>query len=335
MIKEFMLFIFVLLLLLLLLSSCFDDHKADQQRRVLLYTTYYKNRTQYYPDEEHNSTIHHNLIQNNDCTDNHSYFSYNKCEKFTKNKLNFIQKNYKEDYTLLQTLLDSLTLFIKFQNIPKFIPNTDTNLTILTRTGSREKCLQNLVTTIQSQTNLTNTQHIFTNDKNNSDITNIINNHTIPTNIVNINKNMFKSIGKCFYNIYLNEGIKQIEDSWVIIMDDDSKLIDDNFFDNLKSILSQSGKNDVVLFPIYIDSDKRVLGVKNNKITDIDMCNLAFHSSIFNNIQFTGKCQGDFKILKSMQTSGYNLKYYNNLTIGIWANYSGHAEGGKKICKDL
>ena len=116
----------------------------------------------------------------------------------------------------------------------------------------KTKCLQNLITTISSQTNLINTHHIFTIDRNNPEILNIINNHSIPTNIVNINKNKFKTLGQCFYNLYLNEVINKVEDSWIIILDDDSKLTDINFFDNLKSVLSQTTTNNIVLFPINI-----------------------------------------------------------------------------------
>lgn len=216
-------------------------------------------------------------------------------------------------------------------------PNEDTNIcpskepinknitiNILTRSGNRPIFFKVLKNSILTQT-YPYIRHIISNDNPNC-------------TYLNDEKYVYAvtkqpSIGYGFYNLYLNELAKQIEDGWVIILDDDSKLIDNTFVEKLAEMCSKSNKDDVLIYQNIIWPNKTLIPssthFKDKSISfgNIDMVCFCVHYTIFNKIQFEGLRGGDFSFLNNIQQSKqYKFKFVI-LPVGIWANYSGAKHG--------
>lgn len=204
--------------------------------------------------------------------------------------------------------------------------NNVITINILTRTGRRPTYFKTLKDSILTQT-YPYIRHIISND--NPDCT-YLNDEKY---VYSVTKT--PSLGRGFYNLYLNELAKQVEDGWIIILDDDSKLVDNTFIENLANICSTSNENDVLIYQNIMWPKKRLLpnsdGFRNKSIAfhNIDMICFCVHYSIFNNIQFKSECGGDFKFLNDIKKSNkYKFKFVN-LPQGIWGNYDGPKFGKK------
>ena len=200
-------------------------------------------------------------------------------------------------------------------------------INILTRTGTRESYYQTLKDSINLQSH-TNIRHIKSND---NDKCNFLSEEE---DVIKVNRK--KKIGKGFYNLYLNKLAEETKEGWVIILDDDSKLIDTTFIEELSKICDESSEDEVIIYKakIYEEKVKRVVPDNKNfsnkefKRRDIDMACFCIHHSVFSNFKFIGKRCGDYYFLDSIRKSNnYKFKYVD-LPLGIWANYDG-AKGGK------
>lgn len=199
-----------------------------------------------------------------------------------------------------------------------------TTINILTRTGSRPSFYKELKKSIETQT-YKKIRHIKSNDnpncmylKNEKDVINVLPN---------------KNAGHAFYNLYLNELIENVTDGWIIILDDDSKLIDDKYIEKIANECDKSLKNDILIYPIKINPpavilpNKNLMEKKELKAGRIDMACFCFHSSLSKEIKFDGRRGGDYKFLDKVRSfGGYNFKF-TNLSPGIWANYKGARNG--------
>lgn len=203
--------------------------------------------------------------------------------------------------------------------------NKNITINILTRTGNRPAYFKTLKDSILTQT-YPHIRHIISND--NPDCNYL----TDEKYVYAVTKT--PSLGYGFYNLYLNELAKQVEDGWVIILDDDSKLIDNTFIENLVKICSISNENDVLIYQGIIWPNKTLIPnsdtftAKAISYANIDMICFCVHYSIFNNnIQFESKRGGDFAFLHALQDSKkYNFKFVN-IPQGIWGNYDGPKDG--------
>lgn len=186
-------------------------------------------------------------------------------------------------------------------------------INILTRSGIRKDYFQRLKKSILEQT-YKNVRHIVSCD--NPDC-----NFLQDEEVVSVEKHPNK--GKCFYNLYLNKLANHVEDGWVIILDDDSKLINNRFLEKLASICNSTKPNKVIVFPAKYH--KRVLPPRPRIIRGrIDMCCFCVHHSVFKNIKFDARCGGDFNFLNKIRLSKkYSMKFCNKLPLGIHANYDG------------
>lgn len=198
-----------------------------------------------------------------------------------------------------------------------------TTINILTRTGKREKQFNTLKNTILNQT-YKNIRHIKSND--NPKCTYLLE----ETDVFLVHKN--EKIREGFYNLYVNELAKQVTDGWVIILDDDCKLTDDNFIQNLASECSNSNPKDVLIFKSRVgtygilppDDD---FNNKIFKLCHIDMACFCVHYTVFQEFQFDGKRCGDFYFLDKIRKSNkYNFKFIN-IPLGLFANYDGERLG--------
>ena len=162
-------------------------------------------------------------------------------------------------------------------------------INILTRTGRRPNFFKRLEDSIISQT-YKNIRHIKSCD---NPACNYLNNSKDVVKVV-----PDKSTGKAFYNLYLNTLIDTTKDGWIIILDDDSKLIDNNFLEALANECKISNKNDVLIYDIKIHEGGDILphdtSIKSGRI---DMACFCFHSSISKNLRFDGRVRGDYNFL--------------------------------------
>jgi hypothetical protein len=186
-------------------------------------------------------------------------------------------------------------------------------INILTRSGIRKDYFQRLKQSIVDQT-YKNVRHIASCDNPNCDFLQ-------DEEVVYVEKQPNK--GKCFYNLYLNKLANRVEDGWVIILDDDSKLIDQNFLLKLANICSSTIKNKIIIYKAKYH--KRVLPPQPKIIRGkIDMCCFCVHHSVFKDIKFDARCGGDFNFLnKIRQSKKYSMKFCDKLPLGIHANYDG------------
>ena len=193
-------------------------------------------------------------------------------------------------------------------------------INILTRTGRRPKHFKNLEESIISQT-YKNIRHIKSCD---NPTCNYLNNSKDVVKVI-----PDKSAGRAFYNLYLNTLIDTTKDGWIIILDDDSKLIDNHFLEELANECKISNANDVLIYNVKINRSGVILP-RSDKIKSgrIDMACFCFHSSISKDIRFDRRNRGDYNFLEKIKNSNnYNFKFLN-LNVGIWANYEG-AKNGK------
>ena len=201
--------------------------------------------------------------------------------------------------------------------------DNDILINILTRSGNREEKFLNLKNSINNQ-EYKNIRHIISNDNSNCSYLN----NDLEVYFVE------KIGGEVFYNLYLNILASKVESGWVIIMDDDSKIIENSFLSKLSQICKESNENDIIIFQAKVGNRNAILPsdihMKKKIFTQggIDMVCFCVYFTVFNYYKFTSKRCGDYNFLNKLRSSkNYNFKYIDNLPIGIWANYNGHMSG--------
>lgn len=191
-------------------------------------------------------------------------------------------------------------------------------ITILTRSGNRQKDFEQLRASINKQT--IKPYHFISNDNPNC---------TFLSN----EKNVFPVVaqpekGKAFYNLYLNELVSKVEEGWIIILDDDSKLIDNTFIEKLIDICKKTSNDKIIIYQSFIGKNKIKIPVhpiiKKGKI---DMACFCIHHSILKQVKFDSRKCGDYNILKKLKDKQFDFKFIKNIPIGIWANYQGEKFG--------
>lgn len=200
-------------------------------------------------------------------------------------------------------------------------------INILTRTGRRPILFKRLENSINSQT-YKNIKHIKSCD--NPDCKYLNNSKDVVKVLPD------KSSGNAFYNLYLNTLIDTTNEGWIIILDDDSKLIDNEFLEYLAHECKISNKNDVLIYNIKIHEGGDILPNDDTSIKRgrIDMACFCFHSSISKDLRFDGNSFGDYNFLDKIKNcNNYNFKFLNDkennkeIPVGIWANYEGARHG--------
>lgn len=203
--------------------------------------------------------------------------------------------------------------FVNYRNNKTTLPR----INILTRSGTRKRSFQCLKQSILDQS-YKNVRHIVSCDNPKC-------NFLQDEEIVFLKKPSNK--GKCFYNLYLNQLSNHVKDGWVIILDDDSKLINKTFLLKLASKCSSTMTNKIIIYKAKIN--KRVIPRKRKVIRGkIDMCCFCIHHSVFKNFKFDNRCCGDFNFLNSILCSEkYCAIFCYKLPLGIHANYKGPKHG--------
>ena len=200
-----------------------------------------------------------------------------------------------------------------------------TKINILTRTGNRETYFKTLKQSIENQT-YKNIRHLKSNDNINCKYLDEEN------DVINVKKNI--KLGNAFYNLYLNELGNNVNNGWIIILDDDSKLIDNTFLEKLADECSKSTPKEILIFQSLLLPKKVIIPSKENfdskKIEryGIDMACFCFHHSILKQFSFDGRKMGDLNFLEKIKKNkNFEFKFIS-LPIGVWGNYDG-AKNGK------
>jgi len=194
-----------------------------------------------------------------------------------------------------------------------------TLINILTRTGKRPDYYKTLKDSIDLQTH-NKIRHIKSNDNPNCSY---LENETDVIEVIPDRK-----AGRSFYNLYLNELGAVPTEGWVVILDDDSKLIDTTFIEQLANLCEKSSEKDIIIYKAKIYADRILPNDShfNNKTFrngDIDMASFCIHHSLFSEFKFSAQACGDYHFLNAIRNSKkYNFQYVD-LPIGIWANYDG------------
>jgi len=248
--------------------------------------------------------------------------------------------NMKNSIILILILLVIVYSVYKYTTFLKQVHEIKIN--ILTRSGKREDCFKLLRESIEKQS-LKNWKHLISNDNVENTFLNSYDNvHTVK--FVKKDKTKYKGTNHrhCPYNVYLNELLKHTDNAdngWVIIVDDDALLIDENFLLNVAKECYKADKKDVILYDIYAGIGKSIFPknmkkqIKEGTLVSghVDMNGFAFHTS--NKIRFDDKCAGDWHFLDKAKNNGYNLKYVKLPKIGLWANYKGWMNGKDIVCQ--
>ena len=206
-------------------------------------------------------------------------------------------------------------------------------MNILTRTGHREYHYKRLLDSIQSQT-YKNIRHLKSCDNPSCTFLDFRNDK----DIVQVKKNTKL---KRFYNLYLNNLGKKVNEGWIMILDDDSKLVSPTFIEKLAAECKQSTPKDILIYRTFIRPSKTVIppnGYLNQKFIRrkyIDMSCFCVHYSVLKKEKFKATQAGDYKFLKMLlEKKKYKLKWLT-LKPGIWANYDGQKMGKDIAAADL
>ena len=186
-------------------------------------------------------------------------------------------------------------------------------INILTRSGSRKKKFLILKKSILDQS-YKNIRHIISCDQPKCSF---LKNEEV----VCVEKQPKK--GRCYYNLYLNKLAETVDDGWIIILDDDSKLIHKHFLLELARKCVSTPHNKVI---IYQSKYHNTVLPKKKKIVKcgIDMCCFCFHHSVKNKFKFDADCGGDYNFLCKIEKSKtHTFQFCKSLPLGIHGNYNG------------
>lgn len=187
------------------------------------------------------------------------------------------------------------------------------NINIITRTGSRRGCYNQLAYSLSQQTH-TNFRHILTVDKEDCDyLTNVDD-----RDIVRVTGRPKTFSGTCYYNTYFNDAIKRCDpDSWIIFLDDDLHVYDNEFLSRISKIASVTPKDTFF-----------TLG-KNT----YDTATICVHRDLAIKHKWGSNCGGDIAYIYTLLKGGAKRVVYNDLDPGCHINYFGKSNGSHNNCE--
>lgn len=132
----------------------------------------------------------------------------------------------------------------------------------------------------------------------------------------------------CPYNTYIQMLLSNVVEGWIMIVDDDAKLLNERYLDKLFRVLEQETPDKLLLQPIYFLKDKQLVrgGHPSNILKhELDMGNMIFHHSHTSKLTIGEMCQGDQLIY--IQLLDFTTPKNIDIDVGLWANYHGFAYG--------
>ena len=178
----------------------------------------------------------------------------------------------------------------------------------------------------------------------------------VRTTIVQARLNLTKSFAdpngggnmkRCPHNKFLRELLDSVGPrSWIMIVDDDARLLSPHHVSNVMREASRSPTNTVLLQPSRVGNNESKHEYKHldgktiwpmhgwpdrsMAYLRVDMTNLVFHQSMAKHIILSNQCGADKLIFKMLLRAGGKPRELDaNVTgVGIWGNYRGQSRGG-------
>ena len=152
---------------------------------------------------------------------------------------------------------------------------------------------------------------------------------------------------RCPHNKFLKELLDSVGNrSWIMIVDDDARLLSPHHVSNVMREASRSPKNTVLLQPSRVGNNESIHEYRHldgktiwpmhgwpdrsTAYLRVDMTNLVFHQSMAKHIVLSNQCGADKLIFRMLLRAGGKPRELNaNITgVGIWGNFRGQSRGG-------
>lgn len=162
-------------------------------------------------------------------------------------------------------------------------------INILIRTSNRPDYFQKCISSIVNQ-NYNPIRVIVSYDSN------ISYNYLQKYKNIDIFKMPLKSRGKYNVNLYLNSLIDKVDDGWIIFLDDDDFLLDD---DSIGTLVKHIKNESQIFFWKYSTYNKLIYpkNIRNIKDDDIVTSNFCFHSEYKNISKWIDQKKGNYRFL--------------------------------------
>lgn len=179
-------------------------------------------------------------------------------------------------------------------------------INILTRTSNRPNGFRNCYHSIVNQS-YKNVRHIVSYDSDNDlSYLNLYNVDKIRVyrEIVELenNTNEFRFAP---YNLYCNELLNEVEDGWILFLDDDINLLHSKVLEELAAEISKADENTMFIWQLRYPNGK-VLPLKSHfqaqeiEKNKIDTSCFLFHSKFKNNAKWDSWKASDFRFIKKL-----------------------------------
>lgn len=215
-------------------------------------------------------------------------------------------------------------------------------LAILTRAGRSESCFRNLARSIHEQLGVTGRvlQLIsYDNPASHTWLQLHLSRAQYHSRIVNVRP---REGVPCHSSLYLNTLLKHVpEGAWVVVLDDDSLIVDRWHLARLLDVAGRSSPGQVLLQDaFYSGGHSGPAGVLPEWSAhwpddiplefpfglNVDSVSYVYHAS--RKVQYPARCSGDkFVFQRLVSQAGSSLVHVQTAKPGIWANYMGAAGG--------
>ncbi len=211
--------------------------------------------------------------------------------------------------------------YINMSNTTSFTTNTNldylcgdgVNINIITRTGDRRGCYNQLAKSLSQQTHR-NFRHVLTVDKKDCDYID----HVKERDIVRVTGRPKTFSGSCYYNTYFNDAMRRCDpDSWIIFLDDDLHIYDPEFLSRLAKIASTTPKD------TFFTVGKKLY----------DTSTICIHRDLAIQHKWGGLCGGDISYIHKLLSSGTKRVVYSDIDPGCHVNHFGKSNGTYNNCE--
>ena len=124
------------------------------------------------------------------------------------------------------------------------------------------------------------------------------------------------------YNLHCNILLDEVEDGWIMFLDDDDHLLHDQVLYELESIIKKEDEDTLFVFKMrYPDGSvkppKSIFKERRIKINEIGSCCFLFHSKYRNFARWDEWKGADFRFLKQLEKEIPKIKWINKVFIQI------------------
>lgn len=195
------------------------------------------------------------------------------------------------------SLNESLIKINKY-NYKSHVPKSN-KLNILIRTHQRKKEFETSIQSVLTQT-YKNFQIIISYDD--VETYDYVKSYSDNPKITLLNLINFKTRKtNCFFDLYCNEMMRQVNDGWIIFIDDDNYLIEKNCLRIINDTICLMNDNNVLLWK-FLRNDKLIFPSNhlNIKFGEIDTCSFCFHYSHKNSAQWNDSYGSDYYFFQDL-----------------------------------